>query len=398
RGLERPCFEQKEQKGTADAVTSANVQDIEGDVLICNGDHPLLTEKDIIAFIREFRDEKLDLAIVSAELENPGSLGRIIRHHGNLKAIVEVSEASADTLKVKEINTGIYLMKAELLKDLLPKVKNNNSKGEYYLTDILEMALKNEDKVGIIKGSSNVAHGVNTQKELAHATKEIFLRKADELMEAGVIVIDPSTVYIEDGVKVGSGSVVYPNVFLRGKTTVGSFCVLESNVFLSEATVGDSVQIRAGTYIEKSQVDNKVTLGPYARLRPDTHIHEEAHIGNFVELKKTNFGKRSKAGHLAYLGDAEIGEDVNIGCGAITVNYSADKQKYKTIIGNRAFIGSDTSLIAPIIVGDDAITGAGSVITKPVPDKALAVARGKQRNIENYEPGKKSSTETEPGT
>jgi bifunctional UDP-N-acetylglucosamine pyrophosphorylase/glucosamine-1-phosphate N-acetyltransferase len=178
--------------------------------------------------------------------------------------------------------------------------------------------------------------------------------------------------------------VLYPNTVLRGSTKIGSFSVIEPNVFISDSQIGNSVQIRAGSYIEQTVIFDRASVGPYARLRPQTSIGEEAHVGNFVEMKKVKFGKKSKAGHLTYLGDAEVGEEVNIGCGTITCNYAADKKKYPTIIGNRVFVGSDTQFVAPIEVGDDAVIGSGSTITKNVPAKALAVARGKQVIKENY--------------
>lgn len=377
-------FVQKEALGTANAVYSADVNTIEGDVLIMNGDHPLIEASDIQNFLREFRDQKCDLAVVTAVVEDPAEMGRIVRHHGELKAIVEAKDASSEALKIKEINTGIYIIKAEYLKDILPKIKNHNAKGEFYITDLISIGLEDGLKIRAITGPAHVAVGVNSQRELAKATKEIFKRKILKLMDSGVVVIDPRTTYVEDSVEVGPGSVLYPNCFLRGKTTIGAFTVIESQVFISDSSIGDSVQIRAGSYLEHVQVHNKCSVGPYARLRPDTVMHEESHVGNFVELKKVQFGKKSKAGHLTYLGDAEIGESVNIGCGTITCNYAVDRSKYKTKIGNNVFVGSDTQFVAPVTIGDQAVIGSGSTITKDVPAKALAVARGKQFIKENY--------------
>ena len=380
------CFEQKEQLGTANAVRSADVDSLDGDVLIMNGDHPLIEGLDIKNFVRQFRDERLDLALVTADVKNPGQLGRIVRQQGELRAIVEAKDAGAETLKIKEINTGIYLVRGRILDEYLPQIKNQNSKKEYYLTDLVSLCLEGRKKVQAIKTSARVAWGVNTQTELSFATRFCFQRKVKRLMDEGVVVIDPKTTYIEDTVEVGAGSVIYPNTFLRGKTRLGVFCVVEPHAFISECQIGDSVQIRAGSYLEKSIIHNRCILGPYARLRPETELMEEAQIGNFVELKKVKFGKKSKAGHLSYLGDAEIGEEVNIGCGTITCNYAADKRKYKTKIGNRVFVGSDTQFVAPVQVGDDAVIGSGSTITKDIPAKALAVARGKQIIKENYQP------------
>lgn len=378
------CYVQDEQLGTAHAVRCAKPETIEGVVVIMNGDHPLIEASDIKDFVRIFRDEKCDLAVVTAVLKNPGEFGRIVRHKGDLAAIVEAKDASAEALKIREINTGIYIVKASVLSEYLPQISNNNAKKEYYITDLIALCIQDKCRVQAIQSTPKVAVGVNNQLELARATRLLFKRKALRLMEDGVLMIDPRTVYVEESVEIGAGTVIYPNVFIRGRTKIGSFTVIESNAFISDCEIGDSVQIRGGSYLESSKLHNKVSAGPYARLRPETEIFEEAHVGNFVEMKKVKFGKKSKAGHLTYLGDAEIGEEVNVGCGTITCNYAADKKKYKTKIGNRVFVGSDTQFVAPIEVGDDAIIGSGSTITKNVPAKALAVARGKQFIKENY--------------
>jgi bifunctional UDP-N-acetylglucosamine pyrophosphorylase/glucosamine-1-phosphate N-acetyltransferase len=378
------CYEQGEQLGTAHAVRCAKPEALEGDVVIMNGDHPLIEASDVKEFLRHFRDEKCDLAVVTAVLKNPGEFGRIVRHKGELMAIVEAKDASAEALKINEVNVGIYVAKAEVLAQYLPKITNNNAKKEFYITDLISLCIQDKLKVHAIKSTPKVAVGVNTQVELAKATRLLFKRKALRLMEEGVLMIDPRTAYIEESVTIGAGSVIYPNTFIRGKTQIGSFSVIESNTFISDSLIGDSVQVRGGSYLEGAKLHNKVSAGPYARLRPETEIFEEAHVGNFVEMKKVKFGKKSKAGHLTYLGDADIGEEVNIGCGTITCNYAADRKKYKTTIGNRVFVGSDTQFVAPITIGDEAVIGSGSTITKDVPARALAVARGKQFTKENY--------------
>lgn len=376
-------FTQKEQLGTADAVKSADVNSIEGDVVILNGDHPLITAEDLKGFISDYREQKLDLALISVELENPAEFGRIVRQSGQLKTIVEAKDASAETLKIKEVNTGIYVVKASLLQKYLPQIKNNNSKKEFYLTDLLSLAIEGGHKVqAICTKNKNVAHGVNNQVELAAATRIAHQMKNLQLLTAGVIIIDPTNTYIEESVQVGPGTVIYPGVFVRGNTTIGSFCVLEPNVFISESEIKDSVQIRAGSYLENAKVLSQAKVGPYARLRPETEIGESAQVGNFVEMKKVKFGAGSKAGHLTYLGDAEVGKDVNIGCGTITCNYAADRKKYKTIIGDNVFVGSDSQLVAPVEVGAGAIIASGSTITKNVPADALAIARARQENKE----------------
>lgn len=378
------CYAQEEQLGTAHAVRCAKPETIEGDVVIMNGDHPLIESSDIKEFVRIFRDEKCDLAVVTAVVKAPGEFGRIVRNRGDLVAIVEAKDASVETLKIHEINTGIYVVKASVLAKYLPQIKNNNAKKEFYITDLISLCIEDKCRVHAIQSTPKVAVGVNTQVELAKATRLLFKRKALRLLEEGVLMIDPRTTYVEESVEIGAGTVIYPNVFLRGRSKIGSFTVIESNCFISDSEIGDSVQVRGGSYLESSKLHNKVSVGPYARLRPETEIFEEAHVGNFVEMKKVKFGKKSKAGHLTYLGDAEVGEEVNVGCGTITCNYAADRKKYKTKIGNRVFVGSDTQFVAPIVIGDDAIIGSGSTITKDVPAGALAVARGKQFVKENY--------------
>lgn len=380
------CYVQDEQLGTAHAVRCAKPESIEGDVVIMNGDHPLIEESDIKDFVRIFRDQKCDLAVVTAVIKTPGEFGRIVRHKGDLMAIVEAKDASAETLKIKEINTGIYVVKSSILAEYLPRISNNNAKKEFYITDLIALCIQDKCRVQAIPSTPKVAVGVNNQIELAKATRLLFKRKAMRLLEEGVLMIDPRTTYVEESVEIGAGTVLYPNVFIRGRTKIGSFCVVESNAFISDTLIADSVQVRGGSYLENAILHNKVSVGPYARLRPETEVFEDAHIGNFVEMKKVKFGKKSKAGHLTYLGDAEVGEDVNIGCGTITCNYAADRKKYKTKIGNGVFVGSDTQFVAPIEIGDGAIIGSGSTITKNVPANALAVARGKQFIKENYQP------------
>ncbi|MBY0314710.1 MAG: bifunctional UDP-N-acetylglucosamine diphosphorylase/glucosamine-1-phosphate N-acetyltransferase GlmU [Bdellovibrionales bacterium] len=378
------CHRQVQQLGTADAVKSVNIESLEGTVLIINGDHPLIEGKDLEEIIKKFDRSGADLSVVTVELKHPGKFGRIVRHYENIKAIVEAKDASAETLKIREINTGIYLVKADILKTYLPGIKNQNAQNEYYLTDIVSACVEAGKRVTAIPAPKHVAMGVNTQQELSEASRWIFKRNARKAMEAGVIIIDPKATYIESEVMIGAGSVLYPGSFLKGQTAIGPFCVIEPNVFIQDCLIEQAAQIRAGSYLEKSLVRTKATVGPYARLRPGTDIGAEAHIGNFVELKKARMGARSKAGHLTYLGDAEIGEDTNIGCGTITCNYAVDKKKYVTKIGKNVFVGSDTQFVAPITIGDNAVIGSGSTITKDVPENALAVARGKQIVKENY--------------
>lgn len=383
-------FQQKEQRGTGDAVRSAEPDSLDGTVLIINGDHPLVEADELKTLVSQFEQSDWDLCVVTATVKNPTGLGRIVRHNGEIKAIVEEKDASHETRKIREINSGIYLVRAEVLQEYLPKIKSQNQQGEFYLTDIISLGLQGGARVKALAASRSLAFGVNSQAELATATGAIYRRKARRLMDSGVVVIDPRAVYVEDEVKIGEGSVIYPGVTIKGATEIGRFCVIEPQAFLNQCKVGDSVQIKVGSYIEAAVVKDRAQVGPYAHLRPETEIGEEAKVGNFVELKKVKFGDRAKASHLTYLGDAEIGADTNIGCGTITCNYAVDRKKYKTVIGKDVFVGSDTQFIAPVTIGDGAVIASGSTITKDVPAGALAVARGRQMTKENYKP--KSST------
>lgn len=378
------CCKQVEQKGTADAVKSAAPESLSDHILIMNGDHPLVSANRLKELYDQFKESDAAMMVVSTILEQPAAFGRIVRHQGSIKAIVEVKDASAETKKIKEVNTGIYFVKKDILENYLPKVQPNNKQGEYYITDLVALCIESGEKVVAVPTDPSMGFGVNTQKQLALATKAIFREKAFKLMEEGVMIIDPENTYIEESVQVGPGSIIYPGSFLKGRTVLNSFCVVEPNVFIQDSQIGQSVQVRAGSYLEKAKVGDHVVLGPYARLRPETEIGPEARIGNFVEMKKVKFGAKSKANHLAYLGDAEVGENTNIGCGVITCNYAADKKKYKTKIGSNVFVGSDSQLVAPVEVEDDSIIASGSTINKKVPKDALALARSKQVNKEGY--------------
>jgi bifunctional UDP-N-acetylglucosamine pyrophosphorylase/glucosamine-1-phosphate N-acetyltransferase len=379
-------FKQVQQNGTADAVRSADIDSMEGPVLILNGDHPLITPEDIKRLREDYTNGTKGITVATAKLKKPAQFGRIIRKNGEVVTIVEARDASHDTLKINEINTGIYLLDASILKKLLPLIENRNSQKEFYFTDIINLAKQHNYPVHGVVMPKHVARGVNSQQELAQATKNIFLRNVKRHLENGVMFIDPSSAYVEDEVYIGSATVVYPNVFIKSGTQIGSFCVLESNTYLSKVSLEDSVQIRGGSYLEECVIRNKAIVGPYARIRPGSDIGVDARIGNFVELKNAKLDTGAKANHLTYLGDVEIGEGTNIGCGTITCNYAVDKKKYKTKIGKNVFVGSDSQFIAPVTIGDNAVIGSGSTITKDVPSRALAVARGKQFIKENYAP------------
>lgn len=379
------AFLQVEQLGTGHAVQCAEPHSLQGTVLIMNGDHPLIEAEDIKFLIKEFVNSQKKLAVVTAKVKKPGNFGRIVRHHNQLKAIVEAKDASHDTLKINEINTGMYLIEAEFLNQLLPQLKNNNSQKEFYLTDIISLAVEAGEQVGTLLTSAYVAFGVNSQLELATATKYVYRRKVKKLMESGVVILDPKNTYIEDDVIIGSGTIIYPGNFIRSGTKIGEMCIIEPHCFMYKTQIANSVHIKSHCYFEEVKISSKASIGPFARLRTGTKIGKDAKVGNFVEMKMVDFKNGAKASHLTYLGDAVIGEQTNIGCGTITCNYAVDKKKYVTKIGKDVFVGSDTQFVAPIEIGDGAIIASGSTITKNVPAGALAVARSRQIIKENYQ-------------
>lgn len=372
-------FVQDEAHGTANAVGSAGLNSLYGEVVIVNGDHPLVFSEDIQGFVNSFREQRSDLSLVVSRLSEPQSYGRIVRDSsGRLFSVVESKDAGPSTLAINEVNTGIYLTTAKLLKKYIFQVRNNNAKKEYYLTDLIELYRHAGLKLSTIEAKARIAFGVNTQSELAVATRLLFRRKSVQLMSDGVVLVDPHATYIEDTVSVGEGSVLFPNVYLRGKTRLGQRCVIEPQCWISDCDIEEQVHVLMGSHLVGSRLGQDVRVGPYARLRPGTELAEGVHIGNFVETKNAKISAHSKASHLTYLGDVEIGSHTNIGCGTITCNYAIDKKKYLTKIGSHVFVGSDTQFVAPVEIGDYAVIGSGSTITKHVPAHALAVARGHQ--------------------
>lgn len=378
------CFRQKDQLGTGDAVRAAEPESLQGTVLILNGDHPLIQADELRQLVAEFEQSQDELQVVSCLLRNPKGFGRIVRKQEELYAIVEEKEASHETKKIKEVNTGIYLVRADFLKRYLPEIKNSNSQNEYYITDLVSLGQEAGVKMKAVIASRQLAFGVNSQRELAQATSYIFRRNAGQLMDQGVVIIDPRATYIEDKVDIGPGSVIYPGVMIKGPSQLGPFCVVEPQAMLIRCQLGKGVEVKAGSYLQDSRIGDYAQLGPYAHIRPGTEIGVEAKVGNFVELKKVKLGNRAKASHLTYLGDAEIGENTNIGCGTITCNYALDRKKYKTIVGKDVFVGSDTQFVAPVEIGDGAVIASGSTITENVPSGALAIARSRQVIKEDY--------------
>lgn len=370
---------QEEQLGTGHAIIQAKekLEDYTGDVLITCGDTPLLTRKTLSDLYSFYKENEISGAVLTAHFENPFGYGRVVKEHGKVIKIIEEKEANENVKKIKEVNTGVYIFNCQDLLATLEKIDNKNEKGEYYITDVIEI-LSREDKeiLSYLLEDNKEVLGVNSKIDLALANKILRERKNNKLMKDGVILIDPITAYIDEEVKIGKDTIIYPNVTIQGNTEIGENNIILSNTRIIDSKTANDVKIESSV-IEESILERGVTIGPFAHLRPKTYLKEDVHIGNFVETKKSVLEKGVKAGHLTYLGDTHIGEKTNIGAGTITCNYDGIN-KFKTEIGKNAFIGSDTMLVAPVTVGDNSLIGAGSVITKDVPNNSLAVTRSKQ--------------------
>ncbi|MBR4153297.1 MAG: bifunctional UDP-N-acetylglucosamine diphosphorylase/glucosamine-1-phosphate N-acetyltransferase GlmU [Selenomonadaceae bacterium] len=375
---------QKEQLGTAHAVLSAKEKFTEskGNVLILCGDTPLLTAESLKKFTDAHENSNCAATVLTAEMPDATGYGRVIREaDGSLKKIVEDKDANDDEKKIREVNAGVYCFDIQKLFGALEEVGNDNAQGEYYLPDVLPILKAKGEQVGAFKAEYCIETiGINNRSQLAAADKALRMRKEQALMEAGVTIIDPNTTFIDGDVVIGQDTIIYPNTYIEGKTVIGEDCEIGPNVRFSNMTVGNGVKVQF-SYCHEAEILDGVTLGPYVHIRPGTTIGENVKIGNFVEVKNSNIGDGSKLPHLQYIGDTDMGSGVNVGCGTVTCNYDG-KKKYRTTIGDNAFIGCNTNLVAPVNVGEGAYIGAGSTITKDVPRNNLAVARAKQVNIE----------------
>ena len=377
--------EQAEQLGTGHAVLIARekIEEYKEDVLITYGDTPLLTEETLLKMKEIFYEKELDCILLSCKVKDPFGYGRIIKEGEKIVNIIEENEATEEQKKINEANTGVYIFKYERLIEAASKIDNNNVKGEYYLTDAIKILSDGGYKVESyqIEDEDEVL-GVNSKAQLAQAGKILRNRINTKFMDEGVVIIDPETVYIEENVRIGEDTVIYPNVFIQGKTEIGKNCIILGNTRIEDSIIKDNVKIEASV-VEKSVLEEGVTVGPFAHLRPKAHLKGNVHVGNFVEVKNALQESAVKVGHLTYLGDAEIGENTNIGAGTITCNYDG-KNKHKTTIGENSFIGSNSTIVAPVNIGKKAFTAAGSVITKEIPDNTLAFGRARQINKEGW--------------
>ncbi len=385
---------QKQQRGTADAVSagvSALARSFRGTTLILNGDTPLITPGTLKKFIRLHKKNKNAVSVLSFTAYDPTGYGRIIRDNaGKAAGITEEKDATEEERDICEVNSGVYAIEHRAL-NLLRKIKLNTRKKEFYLTDIVSLAIKSKLGAGVYcEGFEDEFLGINSRLDLARAYEELRIKKVHELIDKGVTLIDPASVYISPDVKVGSDTTIYPNVVIHGGSKIGKGCTIYPNVRIDNSTIAAGAIIKDASLIEESVIGKAAQIGPMAHIRPGTRIGKGVKIGNFVEIKKSNIGNNSKAGHMAYIGDTEIGRNVNIGAGTITCNYDGAK-KHKTIIGDNVFIGSDSQLVAPVTIDRGSYIGAGSTITRDVPKESLSTSRTKQKIYKDWARNKNKS-------
>jgi bifunctional UDP-N-acetylglucosamine pyrophosphorylase/glucosamine-1-phosphate N-acetyltransferase len=382
----RPALQfavQSPQLGTGHALlqTEPLLAGKKGVVLLVYADVPLLRPATLARLVEAQRGSRAAATVLTAELDDPYGYGRIARdEQGRIVRIVEERDASGDERAIREINSGIYVFSLGPLFGALNEMAADNAQGEYYLTDLVSIYRRRGLKVEtLMLDEAAELRGVNSRVDLADLTGILRARKNREVMLGGVTLEDPATAYIDDDVTIGADTVIGPGVLLEGRTRIGARCRIHAGAHLRDATLGEAVTVLDRSIITDSTVADGASIGPFAHIRPDSSIGEGARVGNFVELKKTSLGRRSKANHLAYLGDATIGDEVNVGAGTITCNYDGQK-KHPTIIEDGVFIGSDSQLIAPVRIGQNAYVAAGSSVTEDVPADALAIARGRQEN------------------
>ncbi|UCZ53308.1 bifunctional UDP-N-acetylglucosamine diphosphorylase/glucosamine-1-phosphate N-acetyltransferase GlmU [Bacillus shivajii] len=377
---------QEEQLGTGHAVMQAEnvLNDKDGTTVVLCGDTPLLTKETIDALIEEHESKGAKATVLTASAEDPTGYGRIIRSNdGSVKKIVEHKDASDEERLVEEINTGTYCFDNRTLFEALKHVNNDNVQGEYYLPDVIEILQKQDEIIAAyLTDDFNETMGVNDRVALSRAEQIMKKRTNEQLMRDGVTIIDPDHTYVSVDAKVGKDTVLYPGTMIKGDVTIGEQCTIGPHSEIENSMIGNETTVKQSV-VHHSEVGNRVSIGPFSHLRPQTKLGNDVRVGNFVELKKMSMENGSKASHLSYLGDAEIGEGVNVGCGSITVNYDG-KNKYLTKIEDGAFIGCNSNLIAPVTVGKEAYVAAGSTITDDVPGESLAIARERQTNKDGY--------------
>lgn len=378
---------QERQLGTGHAVLQAEkaLEGFAGDVVILSGDVPLIRDATVHGLIERHRQSKCVLTMMTAVIADPTGYGRVIKNaDGSLRRVVEHKDASPEERGVREINTGIYCIAAGFLFSNLKTLKNDNAQGEYYLPDLIAVAVEKGLGAGVAAvGDVDEVMGINNRVELAHAEKLLRARTNEYWMREGVTFMAPDNTYVDDDVTIGRDVLLYPGCMLQGRTVIGDGCTIGPWARIVDSRLGDNVKVLDGSVIEESTVDDGCFVGPLAHLRPAAVLGKGVHVGNFVEIKKSEIGDGSKANHLSYIGDSIVGKRVNVGAGAITCNYDGVK-KHQTIIEDDVFVGSDTQLVAPVRVGRGAVVAAGTTVTRDVPAESLAVSRVRQENREGW--------------
>jgi bifunctional UDP-N-acetylglucosamine pyrophosphorylase/glucosamine-1-phosphate N-acetyltransferase len=383
---------QEPQRGTADALlqTAPLLDGRTGTLVLLSGDVPLLTPGTLRGLLATHCRAKAAATVVTARFERPVGYGRIVRVGGRIARIVEDRDASPAERRIREINSGIYAFDLAPLFTALRAIASENAQGEYYLTDLITIYRRRRLKLETYQvDNPQEVRGINSRTELAEVSALVRQKKNEELMAAGVTIVDPSATYVDPDVEIGIDTILHPGVIIEGRSRIGSACEIQAHVRIVDSEIGDRVTVKNFSLITRSRIAAGAAVGPFAHLRPESVVGEESKVGNFVELKRTVLGARSKANHLSYLGDTTVGNGVNVGAGTITCNYDG-RTKHETVIDDGAFIGSDTQLVAPVRVGREAYVAAGSTITEDVPPRALGIARGRQTNIAGWVDRKKS--------
>lgn len=379
---------QENQLGTAHAVYAAREYfDGPAYTAIVSGDVPNMDARTLGDFVSKTAHSSYPLGMMTARLDDPGHYGRVLRGAGgDVSGVIEYKDATDKQREVDEINAGFYAVETEFLSRYLPEICEgpaDNAQGEYYLTDLIAMAAEHAGVFGWVVDDMGLVQGVNTRQDLADATRYAQRRINRRWMDEGVTFIDPDATYVESSVVLSPDVILYPGVHLKGATSLGEGTVVENGSVIENCRLDADVHVKANCYLTDAKVGSRTKLGPFAHLRPGADVGRECKVGNFVEVKKSRLEDGVKAGHLTYLGDAHVGEGTNVGAGTITCNYDG-KHKHRTEIGAGSFIGSNTALVAPVKLGEKAYVGAGSTITDEVPDESLAIARGRQKNIEGW--------------
>lgn len=379
---------QSNQLGTGHAVSMAvdKLKDFDGNILILCGDTPLLTTETLDSLVNFHEEQKSDLTVLSAIFDNPTNYGRIIKENGKLQKIVEEKDATAEQKAIKEINTGVYCINWQKILPVFSSLKSNNSQNEYYLTDMIEWAVEQGFNTNAcILEDNTQSFGINSKEHLMQATKILNERTIKKLLDEGVSIYSPETTFISPETTIGADTLIYPNVYIEGENSIGTNNIIGPNTFIEGNVVTDeNVKIIQSKVVNATIAANS-SVGPFAHIRDNVQVGEKVRIGNFVEIKKSTIASNTNVAHLSYIGDAELGENVNIGAGTITANYNAlTKQKSKTILKNGVKTGSNSVIVAPVEIGENANIAAGSVITKDVPENSLAIARSKQINFVDW--------------